>query len=225
MLILNNRFFTQQNIKALWFKLYTKYLIEKRTEGRPQFVTAPDTINVIGIRQNAEIAFNDEDNFNNDLLVVYENTSSGNVRLWLFDCTMDPSRRRDNIAHLLKGAWGSYRVRNHRWIPGRTALCQDVAPVQIARTNSFGNVKIFTKGFFGINIHDSGGFRNSSLGCTVLASDEDYKTKFKPLLKRINQDTVTYLVTDADDVRQAFNKILINSFSKTEPVLVKVQNV
>ncbi|MHA1933492.1 MAG: hypothetical protein ACW96X_13185, partial [Promethearchaeota archaeon] len=58
------------------------------------------------------------------------------------------------------------------------------------------------KGFFGINVHDSAKWRNSSLGCTVLEpegekNDWHFKKHFKPLIKSIsNKESVDYMVTN-----------------------------
>jgi len=54
-------------------------------------------------------------------------------------------------------------------------------------------------GHFGINIHDNGGFLNSSLGCVILESSQQYKTVFKPLLQRVtNKNNIPVAVINQD---------------------------
>lgn len=223
------KYYTPEIFRVMWQFLYSKYSDERytfngdefsRIVGVPKFYEEPNTINVITIRNNPEIAFNDSDTFDNDEMIVYENTSSGGVRLYRFNVTADPKSRKDNIAHLLKGCYASYRVGNHRWVPGRTALRQDENKVLVARTDNKGNIKKVEYGMFGINIHDSGGFRNSSLGCTILANDVDYKTKFKPMLLRIQkQKPISYILTDHIDVSKFLNMIKLDSI---EPKPIEV---
>jgi len=208
MLILDHRFYTPDNFKTVWDVLRVKYIRQGRYIGSTKWTDSPNTINVIGVRSNPEIAFNDQSTFNDDMLLIYENTSTGGVRLYSLPCTMDPKARKKSIAHLLKGIYASYRVRPHRWILGRDALCQDVNKVNIARTDIKGNVIKKETDFFGINIHDSGGYRNSSLGCTILASNDDYKYKFRPLILRLKQPVITYLVTDLEDINQVLSSIV-----------------
>lgn len=222
-LIFDGMYYTPSVFRSLWEHLVEKYKSEyfvdkdafangrpknwARVYGDPVFRTEPDTINVLGIRYNHEISFNN-DLTNNDNLIIWENTSSNQVRLWRFPVTMDPKSKKVNIAHLVKGVYPSYRVGNHRQVPGRTALRQDDGVVLVARTDKKGEVFEVQTGKFGINIHDSGGFSNSSLGCTILANDDDYKNKYKPLLLRVKaQRNITYVVSDLDDVSEYLNRI------------------
>lgn len=229
------KYYTPEIFKVLWYHLLYKYSDAKskfefngkhfrRVYGNAKFSTEPDTINVIGIRGNKEICFNDT-NVNNDNLIVYENTSSGQSRLWRFNVTMDPKSKQNNIAHLLNGVYTSYRVRNHRWIPGRTALGQDENEVLVARTNSAGTIVKVETGYFGINVHDTGGFANYSLGCTILSNDENYKYKFKPLLERIKkQKPITYIVTDKYDVDIFLQRIELESIQPRPLEIAKPDN-
>lgn len=223
-------YYTPQIFRLLWEKLKDKYSSEyfihdglkyqyKRMSGSPSFPTQPNTITLIGIRNNEEIAFNDE-LADNDDLIVYENTSSGEVRLWRFPCTMDPKTKKNKIAHVVKGVWASYVVGNHRHQPGRTALRQDGNKIVVARTNKRGKVIKVEKGFFGINVHNKNGYFNSSLGCTILENDVNYDTKFKPILKRVKgQSPITYIVTDRADISNVLQTINVDSI-KPRPLEV-----
>jgi hypothetical protein len=93
--------------------------------------------------------------------------------------------------------WNSYVVRPHRWayrnFPNigrqqRWALCQDKDLVEIVRTDGSGSVIKSVRGFFGINIHDTGGYRDSSLGCTVIKSDSSYEDLYLPCIYDIDND-------------------------------------
>ena len=47
--------------------------------------------------------------------------------------------------------------------------------------------------------------------CTILESDDDYETKLKPLLKRVENSPVKYLVTDKWDVADFLDRIPLES--------------
>jgi len=161
--------------------------------GLPAWHEEAGTINVICIRNNDENSFNDVIR-NNDILIVIENRPSDSFRLYEYEVTADPSRKKPGIAHLCEGAYNSYVVRPHRWIAGRTALCQDTGEVRVFRTNSQGKIMParsagghYEWGYFGINVHDTGGFWNSSLGCIILEDLKLYRDEFKPLLLRAKE--------------------------------------
>jgi hypothetical protein len=151
--------------------------------GIPEWHEQTGTINVICIRNNDENSFNDAIR-NNDKLVIIENRPNDSFRLYEYSVTADPSAKKSGIAHVSEGAYNSYVVRPHRWIAGRTALCQDAGEVRIFRTYSIGKLMHYEWGYFGINVHDTGGFWNSSLGCVILADSKQYQNEFKPLLLR-----------------------------------------
>lgn len=162
--------------------------------GVPKWNDAPGTINVISIRNNDELDFNSNKR-NNDILYVIENRPNDKFILYTFPCTTDPAnpitirdylRLKRGRAHLCEGAYDSYVVRPHNWIRGRTALGQDANPVRVARSDNKGNFEKYDAGFFGINVHDAGNFWNSSLGCIIIAYENNwqYKAEFKPVLER-----------------------------------------
>lgn len=226
---LSGIYYTPEIFRLLWSKLKDKYASEtfsykgvnypyaKRISGNPVFPTEPNTITAIGIRNNEEISFNDELTDNDDL-IVYENTSSGEVRLWRFPCTTDPNTKKDKIAHSIKGMWDCYVVGNHRYQPGRTALRQDANEIVVARTDKNGKIVKVEKGYFGINVHNKNGFFNSSLGCTILENDINYDTKFKPILKRVEkQKSIVYCITDRVDVSAVLGLVNIESL-KPKPI-------
>ena len=197
--------FDNNNFKTVW-RLYMKYCDAfKRTIGDVSFNKDIGAINVMGIKRDPEIHFNLPGAFYNDLLVVSKNTING-PEFYVYKVTMDPKAKKHKIAHLLLGMYDSYKVRPHRWISTRPAICQDRNDVLIARTDIRGNIINATpyNGLFGINIHDSDRFVNTSLGCTVLERDSDanghhYEKSYKPLLKSIsNKNKIVYAVANLD---------------------------
>lgn len=157
--------------------------LQKAVYGSPAWLDAEGTVNVIVIRENDENSFNDLIR-NNDHLLIFENRPNETFRSYLYQVTADPSSNKKNIAHLCQGAYESYTVRDHRWIAGRTALCQDKGKVKIFRTDTKRRIIDYFWDYFGINIHDTGGFWNSSLGCVILALKAEYQ-EFKQMLLRI----------------------------------------
>lgn len=162
--------------------------------GNPKWNDEEGTINVIAIRNNDELDFNNRVR-NNDQLMVFENRPNDMFRVYEFPCTTDPATpitlrdflsKKRGRAHLCEGAYESYVVRPHNWVLGRTALGQDANPVQVARSDNKGQFVGFDTGFFGINVHDAGRFWNSSLGCIIIAFENNlqYKSEFKPCLER-----------------------------------------
>jgi len=150
------------------------------------------TIIALVIRCNDGISFNNELP-NNDLLVVVEYVSEDNFNIYTFNVTADPKSKKANIAHLLEQVYTG-NVRPHRWILGRLAICSDKG-CWFRRTDTKGNDGDFTFDKIGINIHDTGGFWNSSLGCVILENDDEYKNVFKPLLRRvINKNSIPVAV-------------------------------
>lgn len=198
-------FFNPQIIKSFW-DYYIKIATNaKRIIGSPDYNNEVNQLNVLCIRNNTEISFNTKEFFYNDILIVMRNGIDKFLdEIYIYKVTADPRGVRDNIAHLLEGIYDSYVIRNHSWMPGRTAFCQDRNEVLVARTDSKGNIKRAEpyKGFFGINIHDSSIYQNSSLGCTVLEPDSrennfHFENSFKPLLlENRNQKRIVYLVTN-----------------------------
>ena len=208
------------NFKTYWDS-YGEYCAKvKRTVGTITFREEENAINVMGIKKDPEISFNLENIFYNDILIVSQNVidDSGKKDLdfYIYKVTMDPKGKKDKVAHLLLQMSNSYVIRPHRWIPTRTAICQDKNDVLIARTDSNGNVINANpyKGFFGINIHDSDKWTNSSLGCTVLEKDSlangfHYKNSFKPLLKTVtNNKDIVYAVSSLNALENIFCTVI-----------------
>jgi hypothetical protein len=149
--------------------------------------------------------------YDNDFLVIIENKPGDLVTLYVFSATVDPKTRRNNIASILYQFYYG-NIRNHRGIPGRTAVCQDFCTVWVRRyfMSILGKWDfIDEKGFLGINIHDKGGFFNSSLGCTILDSQDDYSKYFKPLLdkiKKVNSRDIPVMVIHEQKFRELLNE-------------------
>jgi hypothetical protein len=196
-------FFTSVVFHKVWRDYLTYAKDRGRVIGEPKLRLNEKEINVMGIRNNEEISFNDSDNFYNDLLVIEQTIAQSHV-FYIFKVTMDPKSKKNKIAHLLEGVYASYTaLRPHKWVPGRTAIVQDRDKVLVARTDSTGEIiKEFKaqKGLFGINIHDSAGYINTSLGCTILERDLKenkfhWKEHFKPLIQEIsNKEEIDYVV-------------------------------
>lgn len=153
------------------------------------------------IRMNKSNSFNDVET-NNDLLVILENVNDKNFNIFTFNVTADPKSNKPNIAHVLEQIYRG-NIRNHRWIFGRIAICSDRG-LWYFRTKA-GKIIERLFGMIGINIHDNGGFFNSSLGCVILELMSQYKTVFKPLLQRAtNKENVPVFIMN----QYFFNKIL-----------------
>lgn len=139
------------------------------------YLSDKGAINIFIIRMNKLGVMNDQKR-NNDYMVMVYNAYDG-IEKYVFDVTADPKTKRGGIASILPQVYKG-NIRNHRWIFGRTAVCQDNHPVWVWRYGT----NVTEKGFFGINIHDNGGAWNSSLGCTILADSDSYKENFKRVL-------------------------------------------
>lgn len=197
----------------VFHKVWKDYLelakAKNRVIGEPKLRLSDGEINVMGIRNNLEISFNENDNFYNDILVIEQTVKQAHL-FYVFKVTMDPKGKKFKISHLLEGVYASYTaLRPHKYVPGRTAIVQDRDNVIVARTDSTGAIlNDFKehKGLFGINIHDSGDYINSSLGCTVLEddsieNDNHFENHFKPLIKGIsNKEEIDYMVINKDAV-------------------------
>lgn len=213
--LLNENFFEFENFKSCWESYLELAKSKNRVIGNPTFRLGVQEINVMGIRNNPEISFNETQYFYNDILVIQFLNIIEEVEFYVYQVTMDPKGKQYKIAHLLEGVYGSYKAnRPHKWIPGRDAITQDRNSVYVARTDSEGTVIISKhEGTFGINIHDSDKYWNSSLGCTVLPRDSaengfHYKNSFKPLLKQVsNKESVDYCVVNKDAVFEILESI------------------
>lgn len=211
------KLFDPINFRIFWDNYITYCKGMKRAVGDVSFREDIGAINVMGIKRDPEISFNLGDAFYNDVLVVAQNVmidaATKDIDFYIYKVTMDPKDKKDKIAHLLLGMYNSYVRRPHRWIPTRTALCQDKDVVFIARTDSKGNVinAVPYKGSFSINIHDADKYINSSIGCTVLEKDSKdngfhYKNSYKPLLRSLSVNTkdVVYAVSCLDMLLKIF---------------------
>lgn len=173
------------------FNAYYDRLLASYKPAEKRFNTEPGTINVIAVRCNHLYITNDIER-NNDVLMIVENKADDNFRRYIYDVTADPKSRKPGIANLLPQIYLG-NIRNHRQILGRPAICQDFDSVWVRRYNSNGIWKD-ENGLFGINIHDRGGFFNSSLGCIILGSEEEYRNEYKPLLLRSEKKNIPVAV-------------------------------
>ena len=164
-----------------------------------------NAIIVFVVRCNDRISFNDVER-NNDLLVIAEYINEDNFNLFTFNVTADPKSKKPNIAHLIEQIYTG-NIGLHRGILGRVCIRSDKG-LWYRRTDSEG--KPYKERFeqIGINIHDTGGFFNSSLGCVILESGSEYKNVFKPLLKRVsNKNNIPVAVFNIDYFTQELKVI------------------
>lgn len=185
-----------QQLKDL-FNDYLVYLSKFKTKYHNPNVKWRDddgTINVIVIRCNDLYVTNDMVR-NNDYLCVIHNTGDS-YEQFVFNVTADPKTRKNRIANLCSQSYIG-NIRNHRWIPNRLAICQDNDAIWVRR---YENNKWFEEnGYFGINIHNSAGFFNSSLGCVILSSEDSYINSFRPLLKKVQGKSVPVIVMEENN--------------------------
>lgn len=218
-----------ENLKIVFHNYLDLCKQNGRVIGNPMWREGINQINVIGIRSNPEISFNlPGETYYNDLLLIIDYGIIPNV--YFFSVTMDPRGKSKNIAHLLEGIYASYTaLRPHKYIMGRTALVQDRDAVLVARTDAQGNV-ISAKperGWFGINVHDSGGYQNSSLGCTVLEPDSiennfQFANIFKPILLGCsNKAEIDYCVINFD----TFKSLSFSTFQKQKVNLIQLSKL
>lgn len=189
---------TYSEIKTIFEKHLLWAGANHRMSGEPKWFDAPGTLNVIGIRCNSESDFN-FGKYNDYLLLIF-NKEDDNFERSILVVTVDPNRNKNGIAHLRQGVWNSYVVGVHHFDAKRVfpkigeqlrwALRQDKDEVEIVRTDSKGNVTGSERGYPKTNIHDNGGFADSSLGCTVIKSDEAYVDNFLPYLVNVDKGTM-----------------------------------
>lgn len=167
------------------FNAYYNYLGHNNFTNNIRFDITPGGINVFVIRMNSIYVTNDMKR-NNDWMFIYQNEIPGKQKSYnyVFQVTADPKTRKYRIANILPQIYGG-NIRNHRWIFGRLAICQDNYKVWVRRFDKNEKDFVDEKGFFGINIHDNAGMFNSSLGCVILANQSSYSNMFFPLLKEI----------------------------------------
>jgi len=142
---------------SYWKNIAKKFIAHCKAEGKPHygdvdFREEEGTINVFVIRRNAEISFNDPDKFYNDDAMIIENRPNDMMRAYPFRVTAEPKGRTYKMAHICEGAYNSYKVSNHRGIPGRTCLRQLADEVKVIRTDTKGNFLNYDRGMFGINM-------------------------------------------------------------------------
>ena len=159
-------------VYKMMFNVYAAELPEKFNQSKTKWT---DTgLNVIVIRCNDIYITNDMERNNDWLILFFEG------KKYIFQCTADPKYRKNKIANLCEQAYYG-NIRNHRGIYNRDAICQDVYKVFVRRYT--GSKWYDESGYFGINIHNSNGLFNSSLGCVILADEKRYVSTFRPLLR------------------------------------------
>lgn len=170
-----------------------------------------DVLNVIVIRCNDIYVTNNELRNNDWLVCIYNNLR------YVYKCTADPKYKRDRIANLREQVYYG-NIRPHRWIGWRTCIAQDNCKVWVRR---YANGKWYEElGHFGINIHNSAGYFNSSLGCVILADESRYINSFRPLLRTVKKQTnrIPVAVINIKWFEQQAEAILgINIKSDTSP--------
>lgn len=209
------------DLKAIAEKHIEWAKANERFRGEPVWHDEPGTLNIIGVRCNTEADFN----FGkyNDYLILVLNKENDEYTSAIINVTVDPATTKNGIAHLRQGAWNSYVVRPHRWARrrfgkfgeiNRWACCQDLHTVEIVRTDGKGKIISTERGMYGINIHDNGGYRDSSLGCTVIQSDESYLNIFLPMIynlskskpEPVNFKNLTYLLINHSQIEKYYGE-------------------
>ena len=142
--------------------------------------TGDGNIDCFTIRCNDYYVTNDMKR-NNDYLVILEYLPE-KVSKYCFHVTADPKTRKWGIANLIEQIYYG-NIRNHHWTLGRDCIAQDNCKVWVRRYSNTTQY-VEQEGNFTINIHNNGGFFNSSLGCTILADDKDFISDYRPLLRR-----------------------------------------
>lgn len=220
--ILNSMIYEQ--MESIWQKHLIWCKENKRISGSPRWWNEANSINVIGVRCNTEVDFN-FGKYNDFLLVVY-NTQDGFFRE-VIEVTVDPCRTKDGIAHLRQGMWDCYIVGIHgvsgptggyEVFPGigkqaRWCLRQN-GDVEIVRTNGQGTVIKTDRGNFYIDVHDSAGYKDSSLACTIIHYIKDYLAQLLPYLydvktaKKVpvNKDDITYCLINHTQFEQYYGE-------------------
>ena len=160
----------------MMFNVYASELPEKYNLSKVKW--NDNGLSVIVIRCNDIYETNDIKR-NNDWLILFFRGLK-----YIFQCTADPKYRKNKIANLCEQAYYG-NIRNHRGIYNRDAICQDVDKVFVRRYT--GSKWYDESGYFGINIHNSNGLFNSSLGCVILADEKRYINTFRPLLREAKQ--------------------------------------
>ena len=215
------------DIKAIFGKHLDWSVENNRVSGKPRWWDKPNSLNVISIRCNTETDFN----FGkyNDLALIIYNTPDGSYIREVIEVTVDPCRNKDGIAHLRQGMWNSYIIGVHgisgptggeESFPGigkqkRWCLRQN-GEVEIVRTNGKGVIIKTERGNFYIDFHDSAGYKDSSLACTIVHLIKDYLSQFFPYLFDIktgnrvpeNKDDITYCLINQINFEQYYGEQL-----------------
>ena len=165
-------------VYKMMFNVYASELPEKLNKSKTKW--NDDGLNVIVIRCNDIYITNDMKRNNDWMILFFEG------KKYIFQCTADPKYRKNKIANICEQVYYG-NIRNHRGIYNRLAICQDNCKVFVRR---YINNKWFEEqGHFGINIHNSNGLFNSSLGCVILADESRYINSFRPLLREVKKKT------------------------------------
>lgn len=191
------------------FENYKDWLVDDKVAQSTGFPNSLDEIAVFVFRDNDSIDFNNIRR-NNDLLVVLQIVDSiHSIKDEFIPCTADPYGQKEGIAHLCEQIYRG-NVGLHRGIASRYCIRSDFDfGTWINRTDSKGKVidknisKNFTSycGHFGINIHDSANLYNSSLGCVIIPSKNDYQIFRKMLLSAANPNNISVSVINYNDVK------------------------
>lgn len=200
-----------------WQLIVNRFIEICKTEtknyfGNPRFLEDEGTINEITIRNNDENSFNYKSLWYNDDSYIIVNRPEDSYALHHFKVTADPCSPIHKIAHLCEGAYESFVVRPHRWMPGRTALCQDAGEVRIFRTDSDSKILFWQWGYFGINYHNQGGFLNSSRACTIHLDINHPEIKYilensKPVHKKLTSGKYSRFIINYKTLERIKNEL------------------
>lgn len=191
------------------FNQYSNWLIKDKVEPSTKFLDTYGSLSAFVFRFNETISFNDIIR-NNDLLVLMKVIDNERgIKDNFFDVTSDPCGKKFRIAHLCeqiyRGNVGFHRGDSNRpcirsdngfgtWY-NRTDTESDI--IDINPSDNYTSIA----GHIGINIHNNNGAYNSSLGCVILSSENDYRKIFVPFITQnvTNRNNIPVCVINGED--------------------------
>jgi|SRR5574343_72548 hypothetical protein len=196
---------TYQELKDLCldFQEYLRKNKPKYYNENCKWIGGGSGANVIIIRCNKPYTGNDTLR-NNDYLIIVKNNGDS-YEQFVYNCTADPKTMRLGIATLLEQCYVG-NIRNHHYTPNRPAICQDFCRVWVGRYDGKNGYEQF--GYFTMHIHNPAGFFNSSLGCTILSTDDSYISTFRPLLKKLIAEGYTRNIPVFVMQEETFNNLI-----------------
>lgn len=185
-------------------------------KGYKYFSNGEYNLNIIGIRNIVE--GNVQDNtFNDFICVSYK--ESNHLTKYVWECTTDPGVKAlkqpinaKGCAILVPGQYqGAYKIGKHK---GQYDALVQAAPVKVYRDGNQNDIldfdsKTIDEGYFGINIHRSNPYTESTIvdmwscGCQTFKKAADFEM-FMTLCKKAAEkygNSFTYTLITSDDLK------------------------